>query len=97
MTNTHRLAAFLIVVSTPIIVEAAGIDITVHVTGIEKQKGEVFAGLYDAQSWSGDHFLSAAHVVVNGPDATLHLTAPSPGKYAVKMVSAHPGFVKDGG
>jgi uncharacterized protein (DUF2141 family) len=64
---------------------AAGIDVTLHVTGIEKQNGEVFAGLYDARSWSGDHFLSAAHVAVNGQDATLHLTAPSPGQYAIKL------------
>jgi uncharacterized protein (DUF2141 family) len=86
MTRTLRLAAALLIgVSTPTVVEAAGIDVTLHVTGIEKQQGEVFAGLYDARSWSGDHFLSAAHVAVNGPDATLHLTAPSPGRYAIKM------------
>jgi len=83
--NTLRLAAVLIAVSAPTIVDAAGVNITVHVTGIEKQKGEVFAGLYDASNWSGDHFISAAHVAVNGSDATLRLVAPNPGRYAIKM------------
>jgi uncharacterized protein (DUF2141 family) len=85
MTTTLRVAAFLIAISAPTLAEAAGIDVTLHVTGIEQQKGEVFAGLYDAAGWSGDHFVSATHVAVNGSDATLHLTAPGPGKYAVKL------------
>jgi uncharacterized protein (DUF2141 family) len=28
---------------------------------------------------------SAAHAAINGSDVTLHLTAPNPGKFAVKM------------
>jgi uncharacterized protein (DUF2141 family) len=85
MMNTLRLAAVLMATAAPTIADAAGIDITVHVTGIDMQKGEVFVGLYDASNWSGDRFLSAAHVAVKGSDVTLHLTAPSPGKYAIKM------------
>ncbi|WP_322082802.1 DUF2141 domain-containing protein [Burkholderia sp. BCC1972] len=85
MMNILQIIAALIAVSIPTIATAGGIDITVHVVGIEKQKGEVFAGLYDASTWRNDHFLSAAHVVVDGPETTLHLVAPSPGKYAIKM------------
>lgn len=85
MTTTLRLAALLVAMSAPSLAEAAGIDVTLHVTGIEQQKGEVFAGLYDAAGWSGEHFLSASHVAVSGADATLHLTAPGPGRYAIKL------------
>jgi uncharacterized protein (DUF2141 family) len=85
MTNTLRLAALLIALSGPTLARAAGIDVTVHVTGIQQPKGEVLAGLFDGAGWRGEHFLSAAHVAVNGADVTLHLTAPGPGRYAVKL------------
>jgi uncharacterized protein (DUF2141 family) len=85
MTTILRVTALLIAISAPMLGQAAGIDVTLHVTGIQQQKGEVFAGLYDAAGWSGDRFLSAAHVAVKGPDVTLHLAAPGPGKYAIKM------------
>ena len=85
MSTAVRVAAFLIALSTPTLATAAGIDVTLHVTGIEQQKGEVFAALYDAAGWSGDHLISGAHVAVTGADATLHLTVPSPGRYAIKL------------
>jgi uncharacterized protein (DUF2141 family) len=83
--KTLHLVAFVIGISAPALAESAEIDVTLHVTGIQQRKGEVYAGLYDAAGWSGDHFLNGAHVAVNGSDATLHLTAPVPGKYAIKL------------
>jgi len=66
MATILRIAAFLIAMSAPILAEAAGIDVTLHVPGIQRQRGEIFAGLYDAAGWSGNHWLSAAHVTVTG-------------------------------
>jgi uncharacterized protein (DUF2141 family) len=72
--------------STPILAEESdGIDVTLQVTGISDPAGEIFAGLYDTAGWSGDHFLSAAHVTVKGSDVTLHLKAPTPGEYAIRL------------
>ena len=85
MAHGLSAAAFLIALCAPAIARSAGVEVSVHVTGIEQQKGEIFAGLYDASTWTGDNFLSAAHVAVTGGEATLHLTAPGPGRYAVKM------------
>lgn len=80
-----RIAAVLMAMLAPIAADAASIGVTLHVTGIQRQKGEIFAGLYDAAGWGGDHWLSAAHVVVNASDVTLRLTAPGPGVYAIKL------------
>lgn len=86
MRTFLSIAAFLLIVSAPALAEeSGGVDVTLHVTGISDPGGEIFAGLYDASGWSGDRFLSAAHVAVKGPDATLHLKAPTPGKYAIRL------------
>lgn len=86
MRTCLYIAVFLLMALGPALAEeSGGIDVTLHVTGIAEPDGEIFAGLYDSAGWSGDHFLSAAHVVVKGPDATLHLKAPAPGKYAIRL------------
>ncbi len=91
MTSVLCLTAFLIAVSSPIAAMAAGTDVTVHVTSIKDQKGEVFAALYDKAGWSGEHPLAAAHVAVTGPDVTLHLAAPGPGRYGIKLFQSLDG------
>jgi uncharacterized protein (DUF2141 family) len=80
-----RLAVLLAAMSLAPSARAAGVDVALHVTGIQPQKGEIFAGLYDAAGWRGERFLSGDHVAVSGPEVTLHLTAPGPGRYGVKL------------
>jgi len=63
----------------------AEINVAVHVSGIEKQSGAVYAGLYDASGWKGGHFIMAVHVPVTSGDITLDLTAPAPGRYAIRL------------
>lgn len=64
---------------------AAEINVAVHVVGIEKPNGAVYAGLYDASGWKDGHFIKAVHVPVTGGDVTFNLAAPAPGRYAIRL------------
>ena len=76
---------FLSVLILPALASAEEIDVTIHIIGIEQQKGAVYAGLFDAETWSGDRRLATAKADIAGNEATLHLAAPHPGTYAIKM------------
>ncbi|HMA49993.1 MAG TPA: DUF2141 domain-containing protein [Magnetospirillaceae bacterium] len=77
-----KLFLFLVL---PALAQAEEIDVVIHVIGLEQQKGAIYAGLYDSEHWAGDQRLATTKVTVDGTDATLHLPAPGPGTYAVKM------------
>lgn len=64
---------------------AAEINVAVHVVGIENPNGAVYAGLYDASGWKDDHFIKAVHVPVTGGEVMVDLTAPAPGRYAIRL------------
>jgi uncharacterized protein (DUF2141 family) len=58
--------------------------LTVTVSGLKTNEGPVRVGLFEANTWNGDPVASAEGVVADGA-ATLTLTAPAPGRYALKV------------
>lgn len=58
--------------------------LTLTVTGLKSADGPVRAGLFAEGGWNGDPVVSVEGAVTNG-EATLTLTAPAPGRYALKV------------
>jgi uncharacterized protein (DUF2141 family) len=69
--------------ATSVQAQSAGPVVTVTVTNIEQHRGTIFATLHTG-NWNG-RGIAMTSTAVDGASETLTLTAPGPGRYAVRL------------
>ncbi len=85
LVGTAALALFAIAAQQPANAQTpSGTVVRVSVTNIRAQQGFIMVALYDEANW-GQTPAARARVPVTSDDVNFTLTAPAPGRYAIRM------------
>lgn len=84
MTKTPLLIA-AVICSAAMAPIAAAAPLTVTLTGIETQTGEIRLGIFDADGYKSDEAVAGANVAADSDTVSVTVEGLSPGEYGIKL------------